>query len=69
MEGQTQLVTFRRNGVKLVWAFINILNVVHHFGILHNDLSKDNIMLHFSLDKLDGVYITICNWGEIECLQ
>ncbi len=48
MEGQTQLVTFRRNGVKLVWAFINILNVVHHFGILHNDLSKDNIMLHFS---------------------
>jgi hypothetical protein len=69
MEGQTWHVTFRWNCVKLVWAFINIMNVVHHFGILHNDLSKDNIMLHFSLDKLNDEYITICNWGEVECLQ
>ncbi len=51
MEGQTQLVTFKWNRVKLAWAFINIMNAVHHRGILHNDLSKDHIMLHLPLDK------------------
>jgi RIO-like serine/threonine protein kinase len=61
MEGPTQLVAFRQNCVKLAWAFINIMNAIHHFGILHNDLSKNNIMLHFLLDKLDVVYIGICN--------
>ncbi len=44
--------------MKLAWAFINIMNAICYFGILHNDLSKDNIMLHFLLDKLDVVYIT-----------
>ncbi len=47
MEGWTQFVAFKQNHVKLAWAFINIMNVVHHCGILHNDLSKDNIMLFF----------------------
>jgi len=45
----------------LAWAFINIMNVVHHCEILHNDLSKDNIMLHFSLDKPNVVYIGVCD--------
>jgi serine/threonine protein kinase len=61
MEVQTQLVAFRQNHVKLAWALINILNAIHRFGILHNDLSKDNIMLHFSQYKLDVVYIGVCN--------
>jgi len=69
IEGQTQLIAFRQNCVKLAWAFINIMNVVHHFGILHNDLSKDNIMLHFLPNKLEVVCIGICNWGETRCLQ
>jgi hypothetical protein len=30
---------------------------------------KDNIMLHFSLDKLDVVYIGVCDWGEVRCMQ
>jgi serine/threonine protein kinase len=55
--------------VKLAWALINIMNVIHHCGILHNDLSKDNIMLHFSPDKLNVMYIGVCNWGEVGCLQ
>jgi len=42
--------------VKLAWALINIMNAIHHCGILHNDLSKYNIMLHFPLDKLNVVY-------------
>ncbi len=37
---------------------------MHHCGILHNDLFKDNIMLHFLVDKLD-VYIIVYDWGEI----
>jgi hypothetical protein len=61
MEGWTQLVTFRWNCVKLAWTFINIL--VHRCGIFHNDLSKDNIMLHFSLNKPDVVYICVCVIG------
>jgi hypothetical protein len=60
MERRTQLVAFRQNRVKLAWAFINIMNVIHHCGILHN-LTKDNIMLHFSQDKLDVVYIGVCD--------
>jgi serine/threonine protein kinase len=69
MEGWTQLVAHKRNCVKLAWAFVNIVNVIHHFKILHNDLSKDNILLHFPLDKLDVVYIVVYNWGKIGRLQ
>jgi serine/threonine protein kinase len=68
MEGQTWLVAFKINCVKLAWEFINIMDIIHQFGILHNDLSKDNIMLHFLLNKLD-VYIGVCNWDETGCLQ
>jgi tRNA A-37 threonylcarbamoyl transferase component Bud32 len=69
MEGQTQLVAFRQNHVNLAWTFINIINAIHHFGILHNDLSKDNIMLHFLPDKLNSMYIGIYDLGEAEWLQ
>jgi hypothetical protein len=34
-----------------------------HNEILHYDLSKDNIMLHFPPNKLDVVYIGVCVWG------
>jgi hypothetical protein len=60
-EGQTQPLAFRQNRVKLAWAFINIMNAIHHCGILHNNLFKDNAMLHFPQDKLDVVYIGVCN--------
>jgi hypothetical protein len=45
------------------------MNVIQHFGILHNDLSKDNIMLHFLPNKPKVVCIGICNWGETMRLQ
>jgi serine/threonine protein kinase len=64
MERRTWLVTFRQNCVKLAWAFINIMNVIHHHGILHNDLSKNNIMLHLPINKPNVMYIGVCNWGE-----
>jgi hypothetical protein len=37
--------------------------------ILQNDLSKDNIMLHFLIDKLNVMYIGVCDWGETKCMQ
>jgi hypothetical protein len=40
------------------------MNAIHHSGILHNDLSKDNTMLHFPVDKLG-----MCDWGEVGRLQ
>ena len=29
----------------------------------HNDLSLDNVLLHFPPNFLDKVYISICNWA------
>jgi RIO-like serine/threonine protein kinase len=69
MERWTWLVAFRQNCVKLAWAFISIMNVIHHCGISYNDLSKYNIMLHFSINKPNVVYISLRNWGEARCLQ
>jgi hypothetical protein len=68
MERWTRLVDFRQNCVKLAWVFINIMHVVHHCEILHNS-SKNNIMLHLLLDKLDDMYIGVCDWGETRRLQ
>ncbi len=62
MEGRPKLVAFKRNCVKLAWAFINIMNVGYHCKILHNNFSKDNIMLHFLVDELDVVYISMCDY-------
>ncbi len=55
--------------MKLAWAFMNIMNVIHHYEILHNNLPKDNIMLHFQTNKRDVVYIRMCAWGDVECMQ
>jgi hypothetical protein len=52
----------------MAWAFMNIMNGMHHDGILHNDLWKD-ILLHCLLNKLNIVYIVVCNWGEVGCMQ
>jgi hypothetical protein len=50
-------------------AFMNIKNVIHHNGILHDNLLKDNIMLHFLFNNPYVLYIDMCNWGEVRCLQ
>jgi hypothetical protein len=39
------------------------------FGVLHNEVFKDNIMLHFLLNKPNIVYIIIGDWGEVGRLQ
>jgi hypothetical protein len=45
------------------------MNEVYHNGILHNELLKDNVMLHFLLNKPYVVYISMCDWGEVEHMQ
>jgi len=46
------------------------MNVIcKHSRILHNNLFEDNIILHFPLNKLNVVYIGMCDWGEVGRLQ
>ncbi len=51
--------------MRLAWAFLCIMNVVQQSKTLHNDLSQDNIMLHFPPDNLSVIYIGVCDWGEV----
>ena len=57
-----QLVRFRRKRTELAWALLHIMNEVHKSNNLHNDLSPDNILLHFPPDE-SQVYIGVCDWG------
>jgi len=45
------------------------INVIHHSIILHNDLSKENIMLHFPPNKPDVMYIGVFYLGGTKGLQ
>jgi hypothetical protein len=69
MERQKQLITFRKNHVQVAWTFMNIMNVIHHAVRFCTMTLKDNIMLHFPCDKPNVVYIGVCNWGEVRCMQ
>lgn len=57
-----QLVRFRKKRTELAWALLHIMNEVHKSNNLHNDLSPDNILLHFPQDE-SRVYIGVCDWG------
>jgi serine/threonine protein kinase len=39
------------------------MNNVHHCHTLHNDMSPDNVLLHFPPNSEDKVYIGICDWA------
>jgi serine/threonine protein kinase len=57
---------FRKKRHELVWTFLNTMNNVHHCHTLHNDMSPDNVMLHFPPNSEDKVYIGICDWAMAE---
>ena len=57
-----QLLRFRKKRTELAWALVHIMNEVHKSGNLHNDLSPDNVLLHFPQDE-SRVYIGVCDWG------
>ncbi len=55
--------------MELAWAIINNMNAIHYFGVLHNEVFKDKIMLHFLLNKPNVVYIVVSDWGQVGRLQ
>jgi serine/threonine protein kinase len=54
---------FRKKRHELAWTFLNTMNNVHHCHTLHNDMSPDNVLLHFPPNSKDKVYIGICDWA------
>lgn len=54
---------FRAKRTDLAWTFIHIMYHVHQAHNLHNDLSPDNILLHFPPNCPGKVYIGVCDWG------
>jgi hypothetical protein len=38
---------FRKKRHELAWTFLNTMNNVHHYHTLHNDISPNNVLLHF----------------------
>ncbi|KAG0571933.1 hypothetical protein KC19_VG055000 [Ceratodon purpureus] len=57
-----RLQLFRSKRTELAWALCNIIDAVHKYGYLQNDLSPDNILLHFLEDE-SKIYIEVCDWG------
>jgi RIO-like serine/threonine protein kinase len=51
---------FRKKCHELAWTFLNTMNNVHHCHTLHNDMSPNNVMLHFppnSADKATSTFV------------
>jgi hypothetical protein len=53
---------FRKKRTELAWALLHIMDEVHKSHNLHNDISPDNILLHFPEEE-SKVYIGVCDWG------
>ena len=56
-----QVQKFRAKRVKLAWALLWIMEALHDANVQHNDLSIDNIMLHWESDG--SLKIGVCDWG------
>ena len=59
-----QVALFRTQRTELAWTLLNIMNNIHQSHVLHNDLSPDNILLHFEPENHpQHVYIGVCDWA------
>jgi hypothetical protein len=65
LELATRVDVFRKKHHELAWTFLNTRNNVHHCHTLHNNISPDNVLLHFQPNFPDKVYIGICNWAMV----
>ena len=63
MEESWRINAYRKNRAKLAWALMCIMEKIHKAKLLHNDIGPANVMLHFPPDKLEEVYIGVCDWG------
>ena len=46
-----------------------IVDVVHKQDVLHNDFNPNNVMLHFTRDRVGAVFIGICHWSMATWIQ
>jgi serine/threonine protein kinase len=51
---------FQKKRMELAWALLYIMDEVHKSHNLHNDISPDNILLHFPEEE-SKVYIRVCD--------
>ena len=58
-----QITLYRKHRAKLAWALIYVMSLVHSSGVLHNDLSPMNILLHYPGFSDEVINIGICDWG------
>ena len=58
-----RIVAYRENRPMLASALIYIMHLVHKAKITHNDLTENNILLHFPPNDVKIVYIGVCDWG------
>jgi hypothetical protein len=62
-EAQKRLVLYRKKCAHLAWALMNIMAAVSVEDVLHNDLSPNNVFLHFPINDDNVVNIGVCDWG------
>ena len=62
-DARKHLITYRKHRAYLAWALMCIVDVMHKEDVMHNDLSPNNVMLHFPPDDDSKVFIGICDWG------
>lgn len=62
-EARKRLVLYRKKRAHLAWALMNIMAAVSVQDVLHNDLSPNNVLLHFPDNDDDAIYIGVCDWG------
>jgi hypothetical protein len=60
----TMVLAYRKNRVNLAMALLMILETCHEAEIIHNDLSLQNVLLHFPPMDKTKVYIGVCDWGR-----
>ena len=63
MQEAKRLMAYRRKRTELAWALICIVDQVQQSSVLHNDITPENIMLHFPNDDGQTVWIGLCDWG------
>jgi hypothetical protein len=62
-EARKRLVMYRKKRVHLAWALMNVMAAVSVKDVLHNDLSPNNVLLHFPINDDNVVNIGVCDWG------
>ena len=63
MQEAKHIMAYRRNRTELAWALLCIVDAVQQCSVLHNNITPENIMLHFPNNDGRTVWIGLCDWG------